>query len=96
MPGPFNNKHGTTPFQMPEADNDDTQPTGGRCPICKQPAVQKFRPFCSGRCADVDLGRWMSGRYAVPAGDADEDEDGDIARAEGLLSGGETPRSRDE
>jgi hypothetical protein len=43
--------------------------------------VQAYRPFCSRRCADVDLSRWLSGRYAIAGGDADEDEDGDQARA---------------
>ncbi len=37
------------------------------CPICGEDAVQAFRPFCSKRCADIDLGRWMTGRYAIPA-----------------------------
>lgn len=37
------------------------------CPICKKPAVEKFRPFCSQRCADLDLGRWLKGVYAIPA-----------------------------
>jgi uncharacterized protein len=36
------------------------------CPICGKTAVQRFRPFCSRRCADVDLNRWLSGVYAVP------------------------------
>ncbi len=36
------------------------------CPICKKPAVEKFRPFCASRCADVDLGRWLTEGYAVP------------------------------
>ncbi|MCY4178708.1 MAG: DNA gyrase inhibitor YacG [Litoreibacter sp.] len=35
------------------------------CPICQKDAVQKYRPFCSKRCADIDLGKWMSGQYAV-------------------------------
>lgn len=51
------------------------------CPICKEPSVHKYRPFCSRRCADIDLSRWMTGKYAVAGGDADEDEDGDQARA---------------
>ncbi len=42
------------------------------CPICKKETTTKFRPFCSKHCADVDLGRWFSGSYTVPA-DADED-----------------------
>lgn len=43
------------------------------CPICGRPAEPEFRPFCSKRCADVDLQRWLSGRYVVPAV---EDEEG--------------------
>jgi endogenous inhibitor of DNA gyrase (YacG/DUF329 family) len=38
-----------------------------RCPICGKPADPAHRPFCSKRCADVDLHRWFSGSYAVPA-----------------------------
>lgn len=38
-----------------------------KCPICGRPTEPEFRPFCSKRCADVDLQRWLSGRYAVPA-----------------------------
>ena len=37
------------------------------CPICNKPTQPAYRPFCSKRCADVDLQRWFSGRYAVPA-----------------------------
>ena len=37
------------------------------CPICKKSALPEYRPFCSKRCADIDLQRWFSGRYAVPA-----------------------------
>lgn len=40
-----------------------------RCPICGKPASAAYRPFCSKRCADVDLQRWLSGGYAVPAVD---------------------------
>jgi uncharacterized protein len=46
----------------------------GTCPICGKPVVASFRPFCSRRCADVDLNRWLSGVYAVPV-TADEEED---------------------
>jgi endogenous inhibitor of DNA gyrase (YacG/DUF329 family) len=52
------------------------------CPICRRPAEASFRPFCSKRCADVDLQRWLSGRYAVPAVEDDEgpsDEPGEEA-----------------
>ena len=38
-----------------------------KCPICGRPAEADHRPFCSRRCADVDLQRWFTGRYVVPA-----------------------------
>ena len=42
------------------------------CPICKKaPATPEFRPFCSRRCADVDLQGWLSGRYAIAAQEED-------------------------
>jgi len=37
-----------------------------KCPICGKPASQAYQPFCGRTCADVDLGRWLEGRYAVP------------------------------
>ena len=37
------------------------------CPICNEETVARYRPFCSKRCADIDLGRWLKGDYAVPA-----------------------------
>jgi hypothetical protein len=49
------------------------------CPICGKPAVAASRPFCSRRCADIDLNRWLSGVYAVPAV---EREDGSVPPAE--------------
>ncbi len=43
------------------------------CPICrKAQAAADYKPFCSRRCADVDLGRWFSGAYAIPAADEEE------------------------
>ncbi|MCJ2018216.1 DNA gyrase inhibitor YacG [Methylobacterium sp. E-065] len=36
------------------------------CPICRKPAEPEYQPFCSQRCADVDLGRWLNERYAIP------------------------------
>ncbi len=44
------------------------------CPICKKPTVKPHRPFCSQRCADLDLGRWMTGAYTIPAGAEDDDD----------------------
>jgi hypothetical protein len=46
------------------------------CPICGKPAIEASRPFCSERCRDVDLNRWLSNSYAIP-GAEDEDEDAD-------------------
>jgi uncharacterized protein len=50
------------------------------CPICRKPTDPAFRPFCSKRCADVDLQRWFTGRYAIPAGAGDDDEDDGAVR----------------
>jgi endogenous inhibitor of DNA gyrase (YacG/DUF329 family) len=52
------------------------------CPICGKPAVEEFRPFCSRRCADIDLNRWLSGVYAIPVKE-DEDEDGETPQGNG-------------
>jgi endogenous inhibitor of DNA gyrase (YacG/DUF329 family) len=49
---------------------------GPRCPLCGKPRVQRFRPFCSARCRDVDLGHWFGETYSVPAVEpGDEDDD---------------------
>jgi endogenous inhibitor of DNA gyrase (YacG/DUF329 family) len=53
------------------------------CPICNKPTEEAYRPFCSRRCADVDLARWMRGDYAIPADEDDDIEpgpEGKIAR----------------
>ena len=44
-----------------------------KCPICGKPAVEASKPFCSERCRDVDLNRWLSNAYVVPAKDDEED-----------------------
>ena len=49
-------------------------PTAKKCPICGKPGVEAYKPFCSKRCADVDLHRWFSGGYVVP-GKIEEEED---------------------
>jgi uncharacterized protein len=46
------------------------------CPICGKPATEASKPFCSDRCRDVDLNRWLSGSYAIP-GRPNEDEEAD-------------------
>ena len=50
------------------------------CPICRRPLGEdaqelRFRPFCSRRCADLDLGRWLKGSYAIPAGQSEDEDD---------------------
>jgi uncharacterized protein len=72
---------------------DDPKPHAepyGRCPVCRAPTQQAARPFCSRRCADVDLSRWLSGGYVIQGTSADDDEDGDGADAPA------SPRSSDE
>lgn len=43
------------------------------CPICRKPADPRYRPFCSKRCADIDLGRWLTGGYVIPGEPAEEE-----------------------
>ena len=73
------------------AANDNTPgkqrvPATGKCPICGKPRVADYRPFCSRRCADVDLDRWLSGAYAIPAS---EEEPGEADIQAGLGKDGE-------
>ena len=69
----------------PEASNDnrrrqlDTDAVNkiksGICPMCQTPTKPSYRPFCSKRCADIDLGRWLNGRYVIPGNpETEEDE----------------------
>jgi endogenous inhibitor of DNA gyrase (YacG/DUF329 family) len=52
-----------------------------RCPICGKPPVDRYRPFCSKRCTEVDLHHWLTGAYAIPvveeAGTVEEGEAGE-------------------
>jgi len=52
------------------------KPGAKKCPICGKPAVEASKPFCSERCRDIDLNRWLSGSYVVP-GRPETDEDAD-------------------
>ncbi|OYV34532.1 MAG: DNA gyrase inhibitor YacG [Acidocella sp. 20-61-6] len=45
------------------------------CPICHKPSTPEHRPFCSQRCAEIDLGRWLTERYKLPERKPEEDED---------------------
>ena len=53
-----------------------------RCPICGRPRVHEYRPFCSARCRDVDLGRWFGEAYRVPAVEPGFDQDDGAATAD--------------
>jgi endogenous inhibitor of DNA gyrase (YacG/DUF329 family) len=64
----------------------------GRCPICGKNAELANRPFCSGRCSDVDLARWLGGGYAI-SGPVESDEDGDEVVAQ--RAGRDAPRDED-
>lgn len=55
--------------------SDAGHPAEPRCPICGEATVRQWRPFCSQRCADVDLGRWITGRYSVPTEETPDDGD---------------------
>ena len=47
------------------------------CPICSKATEEAYRPFCSRRCADVDLNRWLTGAYAVPGLEIGVEDDDD-------------------
>ncbi len=51
----------------------DAAPAKSRasCPICGRPPSEETRPFCSARCRDVDLNRWLSGSYVIPGREDD-------------------------
>lgn len=69
-----------------------TSETKIKCPICKKAADAKLKPFCSKRCADIDLGRWFNEDYTVPAveppdeWDLDLPDEGDGGESQGYLN----------
>lgn len=81
---------------MAEQPSKAKPAAGRRCPICAEPTDAAYRPFCSRRCRDVDLGRWLGGGYVIAGGrqDADEDGDADLERALGSAADG-TGQDRD-
>jgi endogenous inhibitor of DNA gyrase (YacG/DUF329 family) len=54
-----------------------------RCPLCGKAREMRYRPFCSARCANVDLSRWLNGVYAVPAKVEEEEDSFDMDTPEG-------------
>ena len=65
-------------------------PADSACPICGKPSQARFAPFCSGRCADIDLGRWLKGGYAIPGG-GEEDKAAPEAPSDAGPEPGEAP-----
>jgi len=66
---------------MPSSDDNKVVPLPRRaskaqpCPICGKPAVPEARPFCSQRCAEIDLGRWLKGNYRIATQERPEDDE---------------------
>jgi uncharacterized protein len=60
----------------PPKEAASAKPGAKKCPICGKPAAEASKPFCSERCRDVDLNRWLSNSYVVP-GKPEADEDAD-------------------
>ena len=69
MPPPPDKPKGAT-----REDSQKAERKVRRCPICGKPAIDAIRPFCSPRCRDVDLNRWLSGTYVVPGSENDEED----------------------
>ena len=69
--------------------SDFTSKPRHRCPICGGPSDIAFRPFCSRRCADVDLSRWLRGAYVIP-GPAEGGDKGDATPGEAAEETAET------
>ncbi len=46
-----------------------------KCPICGKQAILEYKPFCSKKCADIDLGRWLKGSYVIHTNEAPTDEE---------------------
>ena len=63
------------PAQPPQRPRPPENKSFGRCLNCGQPRRQRYRPFCSKRCADLDLGRWLKGAYRIESSDGLDDED---------------------
>jgi endogenous inhibitor of DNA gyrase (YacG/DUF329 family) len=52
-----------------------SKPATPKCPICGKPAMAEHRPFCSARCRQVDLGRWLQGDYVIPGAPVEPDDE---------------------
>jgi len=50
-----------------------TEKSKSRCAICNKPQVKEYRPFCSSRCANIDLNRWLGEHYSIPSVEGPDD-----------------------
>jgi uncharacterized protein len=57
--------------------DDPAMSRAARCPICGKPVMRAHRPFCSARCRNIDLGRWLRGVYRIESEERPEDEEQD-------------------
>ncbi len=68
----------TSPKEVPHLTlvaDKNTSSKSASCPICSATSVMPHSPFCSRRCAQVDLGKWLMGDYAISASEATDDSD---------------------
>jgi len=66
-----------TPLQAADIMDDKVKKPASplkTCPICGKPQSEATRPFCSSRCRDVDLNRWLKGSYVIPGRDDEVDD----------------------
>jgi uncharacterized protein len=63
------------PYDHDRSAEEPRRAAGPLCPICKASVVERHKPFCSKRCADIDLHRWLAGVYAVPTNEKPEEDE---------------------
>ncbi len=64
---------------LPSGEQAKPEATG-HCPQCDKETVHRYRPFCSKRCADLDLHNWLQGNYAIPTEEEDSQVPEDAVR----------------
>lgn len=77
-------------------DKDTGPRRTARCPTCRKPSVLEHRPFCSRRCADIDLARWLGGTFVVPGASLEAADDAALPRPGPGPADGDPPEGSDE